>query len=276
MTANKVSVRGGRVWLGPNVGDGQYEVAAQGAGAWLLEPVPADPFPYRLVDGNGYGWLIQPKLSDGVGPDPMYMVFPRLEDQEPGSPDIQPHSRIVAERGPVRPVAPAPADDCERLEGLLAYARTQAVGTLLFALHMLREECVRVDGHPQRMTAGRPGSWESSDLLDLSQACIPAAEVVQRSALPFGAVNPQGEHDADGVVGSVVEEVYKVLHRWVFGPDFHVELAETLAHLVGRVIDGRGGWDEATTLFIQDSEVGDKAEKLLLYTSRYYSYVGHG
>lgn len=265
MTEIRVRPGSSRVWLGPQVGEGRYKVQEHPGGGFLLEPIAPNPGPPgRFVDRFGRGWLTRPAHPGDVNPP--CAVFPALDEEAIGE-QVWPYTRVAAERGPLRPVDIPPDDDLDRLAALLACARTKAVGTLLLALHMLREKCEKADTHPLRLVAGRPGSWESADLLTLTRVCVPAAEVEHHVA-SFEQPRPGGP--VLDQPGGVVEEVYKVLHRWLFDPATHVELAETLAQLVGKVVDGRGGWDQVTTAQLRSTQWGALAEKLLRSRSRYY------
>lgn len=234
----------GRTWLGHNAA-GRYRVEPREGGGFELIPAPVE-LPFRIVDSSGHGWH-QRAAGDGEDPaEQLYMVYPGI----PGVPSTLPYGLIVAKRGPVQEVVPAPEKDVEELKYLLANQRQAAVTTLLSALGWLRAKCVAADGHPYRLTAGRPGSWESADLLEIAKAA---------------PVTP------DETLDHPEAEVRRILSKWVFGDaptDGVVEVAENLAALFGQVVDGRGGWDEVVDEELYNSDLGDMAVRLLAYTAR--------
>lgn len=238
-------VRLGRpVWLGP-LAPGRYEVTARPGGAVLVTPLPLAPGPpARFVDATGRGWR-----NDSVGcgiQDPIVAVFPPISEgilAAPPGPQLWQFSRVQAERGPLRPVEAPDDRDIDTLMVLLASAGVRAAGALLFAVHCLYDRCVAHDGHPYRMTAGHPSSWEGDVLLDLAAHCVPQNQVA----------------DLDD---DLLDNIYKVLYRWLFDPARHVELAERLSVLFGRLVDVRG-WERTTTPWIRQAELAYPAEQFL-------------
>lgn len=227
----------------------------------MTNPQTTSP-PPRFVDAHGCGWrTCFPPAPQPPEDDPWCAVFPALDEDHIGEQKWR-FSQILAVRGPIRPVDLPSNDDRDLLKALLAHAKTQAAGTLIFALHALHDECVRVDGHSLRLTAGRPGSWEADVLQTLSRNCVPITEVANEEHPEFGP-HPGLEN--------LPTVIYHLLHGWLFDPARQVELAETLAHLFGTVVDGRGGWDQVTTSRLRGTQQGQLAEQLLRYTSRYYS-----
>jgi hypothetical protein len=193
-------------------------------------------FPYRVVDGRQSGWLHT--IDAGV-----YKCFPALPaDRKAGEVETYwPLDRIRQERGPIRPVLPPSDADEEALRTVLYGAGTRAVGTACVALYRLAKQCVdadrgQVDAEPTaRLTAGRPGSWESDRIKTL--------------AWYVGAdINPGGKRPRireDEVAG-----VLDVLHRWVFAEDRYVEVAENLDSLLGDTVDYLGGWFAVTDQYL--------------------------
>src|SRR2546421_737827 len=124
------------------------------------------------------------------------------------------------------------ADAVEKICHHLAVAGTRAVTTLLAVLVHLRSTCWSNDGHDGRLTAGRPGSWESTFVRDLAWALDPIPE------------------DA-GLDRDAFTAVWDHLYGWVFDEARYVEVAENVARVTGRLVDGRGGWDQISDPWVR-------------------------
>lgn len=199
-------------WLGTRVPPGPYELTpGPGGGQWLLTPAPPAPRPYRVVDRYERGWLTC---------DEVPATYPELADA-PGT-----YADLVATRGPLRPVVAMPGEDRDELRRVLARAGAAAVATVLVAVRDLVRQYHDRDGHDGRLVAGRPGSWESAAMLRLGWTTgVIADHRVDRDALLV---------------------LTATVRRWVDEPTRFVEVAENLASVFGRVVDGRGGWGEVT------------------------------
>ncbi|WP_051710372.1 AAA family ATPase [Streptomyces sp. NRRL S-350] len=187
---------------------------------------PAGGWPYRLVDAQWQGWL-----TAGNG---LYRASSSLN--RPGLEEPWPYARIVAERGPVRPVNhPVEGDDStERLAALWDKAGRKAVASTLVALYraVLRFPASLYGPHP--LTSGREGSWESARLLNLAYTV--GGDLDDRPK----RFDPEV---ADGVAD--------VLEGWVRRPETYTEVAENLAGIFGRYADRAGGWTKVADQWLQ-------------------------
>ncbi len=225
-----------RVSFVPVVSPGEYKVRQLPDGVWALVPVPVDPdaHPYRVVDWFGRGWLTCHEPAT---------TYPPVEGDWP-------LARIVAERGPVRPVVAASRASTELMEAALARAGCRAVASFLVALDRVARACVALHGNDDLLVAGRPGSWESAVLRQLAYEVAPRVR----------------ESVADPAAVAVVRNV---LEGWIFGEGAYVEVAETVAGVFGGVIAGRGGWDQVTQRWLRAWSYGSYIHGLL--ASRYYT-----
>lgn len=204
----------------------------------MTEPTRANArdeqrWPYRLVGAAG-SWHAT-NAPDGH-PDPV--VYQR--DGGPYDGSALTLAEVTAADGPVRPVRPADPADLELLRVALVNAGVRAVGSTAAALYLVHR-----DGH--RLTAGRPGSWESATL------------DTWRS---FGAGLA-----VDRVHPHTAADLRVVLLRWVASPGQYVEVAETLAHVFGKVVDERGGWAKVADLGVRNLGYADQLRNLCCYTS---------
>lgn len=235
----------GSAWIGPGK-EGRYRVEPREGGGYELIPAPL-LLPARFADRSGRGWLYQHSDSDDDDPgSARYRVYPKLDDGT----QTMTYAQITADRGPIRPVAPAPDKDCDDIQFWLACHRRRALAALLSAVAWVGAKCVSADGHMFRLTAGRPGSWEAAALIELATAA---------------PITPDDQMDGPEFT------VRRILDEWLFGDERHVEVAATLADVFGRVVDGRGGWDQVTTDKLAGSELGVQAARLLFQKSRYAS-----
>lgn len=223
------------------IASGRYEVTPAADGNYLVTPRPgSEPVPpRRVVDRFQASW----QLQDGTG-------YYRIHQPVPGETyfgwDL---ARLTAARGPVRPVVPPAESDLGDIIFALAKARRNAAGSLISALGVLRNRCQHADGNYLRMTAGMPGSQESSDLLRLAGH----GEVIST----YGHFDEQAR-----------AVVLATLERWVFTEQSYVEVAGNLAEALGRLVDGRGGWDEVSEERLARSDAGQLAQRLFTGRSR--------
>lgn len=224
-----------RVSFIPVVAPGEYKVRELPGGVWALVPVPVDPDarPYRVVDRFGRGWLTCHEPAT---------TYPHIEGDWP-------LARVVAERGPVRPVVAASRASTDLMGVALARAGCRAVASFLVALRRVAEECVALHGHDDLLIAGRPGSWESALLRRLAYDAAPRVADATTDMAAVGTVR-------------------NILHRWVFGEDAYVEVAETVAGVFGQVVDGRGGWDQVTQRWLRRWSYNDSIRTLLASRSQ--------
>ncbi len=218
-------------WLAP-APDGRYRIEHRADNTIVLTPDPDTGPPYRFVDNTQRGWLT---LGEG-----RCSTYPSLSA---ATRETFLFSEVVARRGPIRPVEPPSRRDVHVLEIALAAAGPQAVQTTMVVLHRFYQECRNKDGHSLRLTAGRPGSWESAVLETLAAGsdCFTAQETHLNT----------------------LHTVTEVLTRWLFNDNVYVELAEGLASIFGSVIDVVGGWNNVTTPKLRRSRIGGEAHHLL-------------
>jgi hypothetical protein len=165
-------------------------------------------YPVRLVDGHGGSWYLNSGQSNAYGTRALHYSETRTYEQ------------IVAEAGPVRHID-VPADgDSEAIRQALRQAGPKAAATLAAALHAAATACEQATGRPEDLVAGRPGSTESAIVLGI--------------ALDAGPQVPTASVDA-----AALEVLAGILARWVTGETV-VEVAETLAWMLGPVVDERG------------------------------------
>ncbi|WP_329492466.1 hypothetical protein OG618_37465 (plasmid) [Kitasatospora sp. NBC_01246] len=187
----------------------------------------AGGWPYRLVDARWQGWL-----TAGNGLYKASYGFKREGLEEPW-----PYARIVAERGPVRPVNHEIEgdDSAERLAALWQQAGRKAVASTLVALYLAEQRLPRlVFGGPHPLTSGREGSWESERLLSLAWGI--GEELSEK---------PKRYDEA------AAEGIADILEGWVRHPESYTEVAETLSALFGRHADRAGGWKAVADQWFQ-------------------------
>lgn len=216
--------------------------------------------PHRVVDAGFGPWMMREPYGDAEEALAPRAAARRLErEQRGGEPvtaarPVEPlrvdevvyqhgHTREVlalaeveARFGPVRPVLPPPGADVDRLLALIAAAGTNALGTLAAALYAVEqrigaaeppampesgpvpaEALIRADP----LTAGRPGSWEAADLIDIIWTVGPTVG---------------GERLDD----DLYREATEIFHRWATGPDAYVEFAETIPEILALPIEEHG------------------------------------
>lgn len=220
----------------PVVPGGVYDVRRATDGLWLLVPRPPAPYPHRVVDRYQRGWWL---VGDGT-----WETYPRLGT-------LSGYPQLAGQRGPLRPVLPMKRADGETLHRVLAHAGTKAAATVLAALHKVDQQCYDRDGHDARLVAGRPGSWES--------ALLPRLAHEVGAGIKAGRVDPEA-----------LAVVIDTLRGWIFTDDRFTEVAENLAHVFGRVIDGRGGWNQVADQWLRTGIYDEEVRRLLASTSAWY------
>ncbi|MCX4826702.1 hypothetical protein OG883_44480 [Streptomyces sp. NBC_01142] len=189
--------------------------------------------PTRLVDAQGFSW--RRMAGDAEERYAAYNDFPaeRLT-----------YGQLASTRGPVRRVAPPQSEDVRLVRGALMMAGQQAMTTLAVALLHGFQTGERHTGHPGALIAGRPGSSESQAVRSLAWDIGPD-------------VAPTRVHDA------ALEVLDGVLTEWVTG-DVVVEVAETLANILGQVVMQNGGGFE---------KVADAPLQRAPHANRYANYA---
>ncbi|MEV2186444.1 MULTISPECIES: hypothetical protein [unclassified Streptomyces] len=165
-------------------------------------------YPVRLVDAHGRSWYLNSGESNSYGTRALHYSEARTYEQ------------IVAEAGPVRHIDVPGDGDSEAIRQALRQAGARAAATVAAALHAAATACEHATGRPEDLVAGRPGSTESTIVLDM--------------ALDAGLKVPAASVDA-----AALKVVAGILTRWVTGETV-VEVAETLAWMLGPVVDERG------------------------------------
>ncbi|GAA0591496.1 hypothetical protein GCM10010174_03130 [Kutzneria viridogrisea] len=213
-------------------------------------PSVKDEPPTRVVDDDGVTWTACPH-ADSVVFQPNSRA--RKHGGLPGALDF---GELLGQRWPYRVVEPvAPHEDHAALVPVLVAAGRRAMASVLVALGKLVLLCVereRIrtcgtfspawrDG-TWELTAGRPGSSESEALI--------------------AAVWDGGLDIADSRTDpSAVSAVYATLYRWITGPTY-IEVAENLLHVVGAVIDERGGWDLVADQWLRGKSVAPGQDRM--------------
>ncbi|MEV4677313.1 hypothetical protein AB0K34_37145 [Actinomadura sp. NPDC049382] len=151
--------------------------------------------------------------------------------------EVLPYDKVVKRYGPVRPVIGAPSGDYDRLQAAIRGAGRTALGRIAAALHAVEQQLqaekpppVPTSGpiQPEQLvrrdplTAGRPGSWEAGDFLDLVWTVSPNV----------------GGDELDEELYRVGIEVFTM---WATSPAGYVEFAETLPSVLADVVDEGDG-----------------------------------
>ncbi|MFE2911384.1 hypothetical protein [Kitasatospora indigofera] len=192
-----------------------------------VQEEPAGGWPYRLVDAEWRGWL--------TARNGLYRADYGFERE--GLEELWPYARIVAERGPVRPVNHDIAGDnsAERLAALWEQAGRKALASTLVALHRVKQRLPRPEfGGPHPLTAGRAGSWESQVLLSLGRGI--GKELSEKPK----------RYDE-----TVAEGIADVLEGWVRHPEAYTEVADNLASQFSDHADRAGGWQVVADQWFQ-------------------------
>ncbi|MFD8316185.1 hypothetical protein [Kitasatospora purpeofusca] len=188
-------------------------------------------FPFRVVDALDTGWyLIEP---DRYRAD-------HTEDRKLSS---MTHGELLAARGPLRPVVPAPAADRDRVQAALTGAGPKALASLLVALFRLAKRHAYEEGERSgrlqsgRLYAGNEESWESTAMRALLWG--PGVDIADKP-------NRLDEH--------AVTELMTVIDTWVSGDEHYVEVADTLAGIFTRTAAASGGWPALADRHFQHGE----------------------
>lgn len=214
-----------------------HRVVDTGFGPWMMrephgaaEEAMAPGAAARRADRE---WRTREPLTAGRAVEPL-----RVDEvvyQHGHTREVLALAEVQARYGPVRPVEPPPAADVDRLRELIAAAGARALGTLAAALYAV-EQRIGADEPPSMpesgpipagsliradpLTAGRPGSWEAGDLIDIVWTVGPTIG---------------GERlDED-----LYREAAEVFHRWATGPAY-VEFAETIPAVLASRIEEHG------------------------------------
>ncbi|ELB87122.1 hypothetical protein Rwratislav_41350 [Rhodococcus wratislaviensis IFP 2016] len=215
-------------------------------------PAP-ESLPGRVVDRDNQGWF---STSDTSG---NWVYSPGWS-----SPTCD-YETLQATRSPLRPVLPVTSEDEHRIAELLASSGRQAIATLAAALEVVHYRARRERGWLDRpaesadyakatLIAGRPGSWESSLLIDVilfgNGLNLPTEglDVEQRRAAgPNRRVSTPNR-----------DQLAEVFQRWVSDPQRYTEVAETLASIVSDFCDshhGADGWRAVADQWLQPTSL---------------------
>lgn len=225
---------------------------------------PSGEYPYRVVDADNRGWI-----TNGDGTYHGFDPSADLDRERTLILETRPLAAIEAEAGPVRPVVSRSAEDVAQLEAAFAAAGRKLIGSLASALeqiyHEARERFGPWDsdptssaGYAQRtLTAGRPGSWEASAVMDVvwfgNELNLWPREGAE-SVAHMRATGPNTKR----VDVAARDKIAAVLRRWVTDPAGYVELAETLAALVSDYADKHhdaDGWKAIADQWLQPTSL---------------------
>lgn len=190
------------------------------------------PVPYRVVDREGEGWLSHPGDPER---GTYYDTYPNRALGELS------YEHLLADRGPLRPVGSAP-EESDAIVAALIGAGPKAVATLLSALHEVALAIMARTGRLSALVAGRPGSWESSDL---RSTIVWAGEGIKPARTDPAAV-------------AVVRDI---LLRWTLDGDVAVEVAESMTDILAEVIPAVGGWQKAADRWLRSGSDAVVLEK---------------
>ncbi|WP_149264332.1 hypothetical protein [Actinomadura sp. K4S16] len=189
---------------------------------------PSRPAPLRLVDASDGTWLLRVDGSGGPGraPSTPELAGAVYVDEHAG--EVLPFPELYGRRGPLRAVVPVEACDVGRLRDLVRQVGAKSLATIAAALYQVEKlygarppEPTASGVRRDLLTAGRPSSWESGVLLDLVWRVGPA---VSRQRL-----DPE-----------LLEWGRVIFARWVRCPSGYVEVAGTLAAVLGPVVGESG------------------------------------
>lgn len=197
---------------------------------------PPQRAPYRVVDADGDPWMCR----DPYGAEEEALVSGR--PWKPGDPprtvdqvvfennhtrSVLAYATLTERHGPVRPVVAMPPADAERLQELARAAGRKTLGTIAAALYAVEmrlgaepPQLAHPGGlvHRDRLTAGRPGSWEAAILIDVIWVVGPTVT-------------------GDRIYPPLMDAATEIFARWATSPDGYVEFAETIPVVLAPVID---------------------------------------
>lgn len=180
-------------------------VASRAVPATQTAPRPTTAWSARLVDAHSQGWAHQGRgryLADYA--------------RQRGLPEL-PHGRLLATRGPLRPVQRITDDGQQATRAALRMAGPLAVTTLVVALADVATRLATGPGGPRVLMAGQETAWESQML----------APVVS-----------WGYHlDPARVHGPAAGVLTTQLVSWVTDPHRYTEVAQTLTEQLAHVVD---------------------------------------
>ncbi|MEV3925852.1 hypothetical protein [Actinomadura coerulea] len=209
-------------------------------GPWMRRE-PSGPEEEAMAPGYA-AWRAEVERQRAVEPDPSQWRFPPLRADQVVyvhgyTRQVLPLAEVEARYGPVRPVLVPDSADVERLQDLVRAAGRRALGTIAAALYAVEQRIMGTEppqppssglgpdeGQLRRdpLTAGRPGSREAVDLIDVVWTIGPTVS-------------------SEGIHTDLHREAVEMFFRWATGPQKYVEFAETLPEALAVVVDERGG-----------------------------------
>lgn len=204
---------------------------------------------------------------------------------------------VIAQWGPVRPVAAPSGAEVAAIEQAMSTAGRKAAATVCAAIEHVHHAARVAYGQQHGgeylgqnaqdsadfaeavLVAGRPGSWESGLLTEIVWAgngynLMSDKEYRQADVDTRRAAGPgrRVHRDARDQIGDV-------LQAWTHSPDRYVEVAATLAATVSRFADeqhGSQGWRKVADQWLQpDAKVPDRdaqvCYRLLYSTSAHFN-----
>lgn len=215
-----------------------------------------------MVDRAGRGWVHTG--AEWVSYDPTAIETTRIETdegttliatlREDGRASVPTLDQLRETAGPLRPVVPVTLEEAEAITRALRDLGHLAIGCLLRAIANVYTPHADDPRFAARsLVAGRPGSWESADLISLIPLALQARDVT-RYATPAS------------------DRLAVILEAWCHSENRYVEVAETLAWIVAVVADEykAAGWDEMTDQFVRDAGDEYPVYKLLFSTSQWW------
>ncbi|MDF3141075.1 MULTISPECIES: hypothetical protein [unclassified Streptomyces] len=194
------------------------------------DEMPDDaPYPFRVVDARDCGWY-------AVGRALYLSTASAQRGDEP-----TPLDELEAERGPLRAVVPAPAEDLDQLRSAFLDAGPKAVASLLVALYRLARHHAELEYERSgvmrsgRLYAGGEDTWETVAMRSLTWGLgVDLADKPKRLHEPL------------------IEIVRTVVDAWV-SPDSpaYIEVANNLASAFQAAERKAGGWQALADAYFQ-------------------------
>lgn len=200
--------------------------------------------PARMVDAYWRPWRMRAPEpgpeTDRAAREGTAVVYDGGRTGTPPGPLGEIEQRV----GPLRPVIPPRTVELSALESSLTRAGRRALPTLCAALHHVA--LAYLGGLPDDdrarygdcLTAANPGSR--------------ASQAVQAAAWKIGA-----NLAATRVDERALAVVTTVLREWVIHPTCYTEVAANLSHVLGRVVDRRGGYRNICDQWLLENPLSD-------------------
>jgi hypothetical protein len=201
------------------------------------------------VDARSQGWHARPPRDDDeaaraarTGDAHLYECVRR--DEPPGT-----YEELWTRVGPLRPVVPPSRAELRALELALTRAGTRALPTLCAALYRVAVEYVNglPEPHHERLTYG--------ECLTAADPGSHAADIVETAAWDIGARIGSGRLDERALLA-----VSEILRSWARDPARQVDVAASLAYVLGRVIDAAGGYRRVCDQWLREHKASDPVD----------------